>query len=188
MVLPPISDVTYSNLLFSVESFLKSRQRSYFKIIQKETIAINQFMTNGIPASKVLDLLEKLIAIRKHPKFGKESFWMSATENISGAYAYMHKIETVYAAIWPEAETRTEEKNLRDPKLGWGGFLEFSKQYLNRDLQTEIKNLLISENNESKTIQIPKCSERAERFIFKFFHESNSGWKIIKEETDANNI
>ncbi|KXZ27120.1 hypothetical protein AYB33_18130 [Leptospira santarosai] len=167
---------------------MKSRQRSYFKSIQKETIAINQFMTNGIPASKVLDLLEKLIAIRKHPKFGKESFWMSATENLSGAYAYMHKIETVHAAIWPEAEKRKEEQNLKDPKLGWKGFLEFSKQIPNRDLQNEIRNLPISENNESKTIHIPKCSEKAELFIFKFFHESNSGWKIIKEETDANNI
>ncbi|MDI7157172.1 hypothetical protein QMM53_11550 [Leptospira santarosai] len=166
---------------------MKSRERSYFRSIQKETIALNQFMTNGIPASKVLDLLEKLIAIRKHPKFGKESFWMSATENISGAYAYMHKIETVYAAIWPEVEKRKEEQNLKDPKLGWKGFLEFSKQ-LSRDLQIEIKELLISENIESKTIQIPKCSEKAKLFIFKFFHESNSGWKIIKEETDASNI
>ncbi|WP_032924406.1 hypothetical protein [Leptospira santarosai] len=166
---------------------MKSRQRSYFKSIQKETIAINQFMTNGIPASKVLDLLEKLIAIRKHPKFGKESFWMSATENLSGAYAYMHKIETVHAAIWPEAEKQKEEKNLRDPKIGWGGFLEFSKQ-LSRVLQIEIKDLPISENIESKTIQIPTCSEQAERFIFKFFHESNSGWKIIKEKTYENNI
>ncbi|EPG82301.1 hypothetical protein [Leptospira santarosai] len=166
---------------------MKSRDRSYFRSIQKETIALNQFMTNGIPASKVLDLLEKLIAIRKHPKFQKESFWMSATENISGAYAYMHKIETVYAAIWPEAEKRKKEQNLKDPKLGWKGFLEFSKQ-LNRDLQIEIKDLPISENIESRTIQIPKCSEKAELFIFKFFHESNSGWKVIKEETDANNI
>ncbi|WP_199849074.1 hypothetical protein [Leptospira santarosai] len=166
---------------------MKSRERSYFKSIQKETIALNQFMTNGIPASKVLDLLEKLIAIRRHPKFGKEPFWMSATENISGAYAYMHKIETVYAAIWPDAEKRKEEQKLKDPKLGWNGFLEFSKQ-LNRDLQNEIKNLLISENIESRTIQIPKCSEKAELFIFKFFHESNSGWEIIKGESNANNI
>ncbi|EMO69739.1 hypothetical protein [Leptospira santarosai] len=166
---------------------MKSRQRSYFRSIQKETIALNQFMTNGIPASKVLDLLEKLIAIRKHPKFGKESFWMSATENLSGAYAYMHKIETVYAAIWPEAEKRKEEQNLKDPKLGWKGFLEFSKQ-LTPNLQIEIKDLPVSENIESRTIQIPKCSEQAERFIFKFFHESNSGWKIIKEETNAKHI
>ncbi|EKT88067.2 hypothetical protein AYB33_18170 [Leptospira santarosai] len=187
MVLPPISEVTYSNLLSTTESFLKSRQRSYFKSIQKETIAINQFMTNGIPASKVLDLLEKLIEIRKHPKFGKESFWMSATENLSGAYAYMHKIETVHAAIWPEAEKRKEEQNLKDPRLGWKGFVEFSKQ-LKPDLQIEIKNLPITENLESKTIQIPQCSEKAELFIFKFFHESNSGWKIIKEKTYENNI
>ncbi|EMM75348.1 hypothetical protein [Leptospira santarosai] len=166
---------------------MKSRERSYFKSIQKETIALNQFMTNGIPASTVLDLLEKLIAIRKHPKFGKESFWMSATENISGAYAYMHKIETVHAAIWPEAEKQKDEKNLKDPRLGWKGFVEFSKQ-LNRDLKIEIKDLPVSENIESRTIKIPKCSEQAERFIFKFFHESNSGWKIINEETDANNI
>lgn len=164
-----------------------SRQRSYFKSTQKETIALNQFMTNGIPASKVLDLLDKLISIRKHPKFGKESFWMAATENISGAYAYMHKIETVYAAIWPETEKRKEEQNLKDPKLGWKGFLEFSKQ-LNQNLQIEIKNLAIIEKTESKTIQIPKCSEKAELFIFKFFHESNSGWKIIKGESNANNV
>ncbi len=187
MVLPRTSEVTYSNLLSVVESFLESRQRSYFKSIQKETIAINQFMTNGIPASKVLDLLEKLIAIRKHPKFGKESFWISATENISGAYAYMQKIETVHASIWPEADRRKEEQNLKDPKLGWKGFLEFSKQ-LNRDLENLIKNLPIKENFDSKTIIIPKCSEKAELFIFKFFHESNSGWKIIKEEHNANNL
>nr|PJZ92587.1 hypothetical protein CH379_12345 [Leptospira ellisii] len=187
MVFPATSEVTYSNLLSVVESFLKSRQRSYFRSIQKETIALNQFMNNGIPAQKVLDLLEKLIAIRKHPKFGKESFWISATENISGAYAYMHKIETVYAAIWPDAEKRKEEQNLKDPKLGWKGFLEFSKQLVS-DLKNEITNLPITENFESKTIQIPKCSEKAELFIFKFFHESNSGWKIIKAEPNANNI
>ncbi|PKA03666.1 hypothetical protein [Leptospira ellisii] len=166
---------------------MRIRQRSYFRSIQKETIALNQFMNNGIPAQKVLDLLEKLIAIRKHPKFGKESFWISATENISGAYAYMHKIETVYAAIWPDAEKRKEEQNLKDPKLGWKGFLEFSKQLVS-DLKNEITNLPITENFESKTIQIPKCSEKAELFIFKFFHESNSGWKIIKAEPNANNI
>ncbi|MGJ4785681.1 hypothetical protein ACQV5J_16325 [Leptospira interrogans] len=166
---------------------MKSRQRSYFKSTQKETIALNQFMNNGIPASKVLDLLEKLIAIRKHPKFGKESFWISATENISGAYAYMHKIETVYSAVWPDTEKRKEDQNLKDPKLGWKGFLEFTKQ-LSRDLQSEIKNLPISENTESKTIQIPECSEKARLFIFKFFHESNSGWKIIKGEPNANNV
>ncbi|EMO63347.1 hypothetical protein LEP1GSC133_4487 [Leptospira borgpetersenii serovar Pomona str. 200901868] len=166
---------------------MESRQRSYFKSLSKETIALNQFMNSGIPASKVLDLLEKLIAIRKHPKFGKESFWMSATENISGAYAYMQKIETVYSAVWPDAEKRKEEQNLKDPKLGWIGFLEFSKQ-LNRDLENLIKNLPIKENFDSKTIIIPKCSEKAELFIFKFFHESNSGWKIIKEEHNANNL
>lgn len=151
MVLPPTSEVTYSNLLSVVESFLKSRQRSYFRSIQKETIALNQFMNSGIPASKVLDLLEKLIAIRKHPKFGKE------------------------------------EMNLKDPKRGWRGFLEFSKQ-LNRDLIIEIKDLPITENFESKTIKIPKCSEKAELFIFKFFHESNSGWKIIKGGSNASNV
>ncbi len=187
MVLPPISEVTYSNLLSVVESFLKSRERSYFRSIQKETIALNQFMNNGIPAPNVLDLLEKLIAIRKHPKFGKESFWISATENISGAYAYMHKIETVHAAIWPEAEKRKEEQNLKDPKLGWKAFLEFSRQ-LSRELQHEIKNLSIFENTESKTIRIPECSEKAKLFIFKFFHESNSGWKIITGESNANNV
>ncbi|UOG33083.1 hypothetical protein MAL01_10485 [Leptospira noguchii] len=166
---------------------MKSRERSYFKSTQKETIALNQFMTNGIPASKVLDLLEKLIAIRKHPKFGKESFWMSATENISGAYAYMHKIETVYAAIWPDAEKKKEEQNLKDPKLGWIGFLEFSKQ-IRGSLENEIKNLSIKEDFDSKTIIIPKCSEKVELFIFKFFNESNSGWKILKEELNANNL
>ncbi|TGK23404.1 hypothetical protein EHO98_05175 [Leptospira stimsonii] len=187
MVLPPTSEVTYSNLLSAVESFLESRQRSYFRSIQKETIALNQFMNNGIPASKVLDLLEKLIAIRKHPKFGKESFWISATENISGAFAYMHKIETVYSAVWPDAEKRKEEQNLKDPKLGWKGFLEFSKQ-IRGSLENEIKNLSIKEDFYSKTIIIPKCSEKVELFIFKFFHESNSGWKIIKEELNANNL
>ncbi len=187
MIIPPTSEVTYSNLLSVVESFLKSRQRFYFKSLSKETIALNQFMNSGIPASKVLDLLEKLIAIRKHPKFGKESFWMSATENVSGAYAYMQKIETVHASIWPEAEKRKEEMNLKDPKRGWRGFLEFSKQ-LNRDLIIEIKDLPITENFESKTIKIPKCSEKAELFIFKFFHESNSGWKIIKGGSNASNV
>ncbi len=187
MVLPPTSEVTYSNLLSVVESFLKSRQRSYFRSIQKETIAINQFMNNGIPASKVLDLLEKLIAIRKHPKFGKESFWISATENISGAYAYMHKIETVHAAIWPDAEKQKVEQNFKDPKLGWKGFLGFSKQ-MRGALENEIKNLSIKEDLDSKIIRIPKCSEKVELFIFKFFHESNSGWKIIKAEPNANNI
>ncbi|EMO64200.1 hypothetical protein LEP1GSC133_0804 [Leptospira borgpetersenii serovar Pomona str. 200901868] len=167
---------------------MKSRQRSYFRSIQKETIALNQFMNNGIPASKVLDLLEKLIAIRKHPKFGKESFWISATENVAGAYAYMQKIETVYSAIWPEAEKMKEEQDLRDPKLGWKGFLEFSKQLLTRSLNDEIKSLSIIENQESKTIQIPTCSQKAELLIFKFFHESNSGWKIINGGSNANNV
>ncbi|WP_229267281.1 hypothetical protein [Leptospira sp. mild_001] len=166
---------------------MKSRQRSYFRSIQKETIALNQFMINGVPASKILDLLEKLIDIRKHPRLGKEPFWISATENISGAYAYMQKIETVHAALWPHTEKQREERNLKDPKLGWKGFLEFSKQ-LNRDLIFEIENLSIKENFETKTIQVPTCSEKAQLFMIKFFHESNSGWKIIKGESDANHV
>ncbi|WP_017851990.1 hypothetical protein ACO1KB_19085 [Leptospira interrogans serovar Szwajizak] len=179
------TEVTYSNLLSQVESFLKARQRPYITKPGMENRALNQFMLANIPAQKVLDLIEKLIDIRRHPKLKTEPYWMSATENVSGAYSYMQKIESVHFAIWPEAEKRKEEKNLKDPKLGWKAFLEFSKQ-LNRDLFEEIKNLPIKEIPETKAIQIPTCTEKAEMFITKFFSES--GWKIIKVDPNADNI
>lgn len=145
MVLPPTSEVTYSNLLSVVESFLKSRERSYITKPGAEERALNQFMLANIPAIKVIELIEKLIDIRRHPKLKLESFWISATENVSGAYSYMQKIETVHASIWPEAQKRKEEQNLKDPKLGWKGFLEFSKQ-MPGSIRDEISNLLITEN------------------------------------------
>ncbi|WP_016759377.1 hypothetical protein [Leptospira weilii] len=176
------SEVTYSNLLSRVESFLKERQRPYITKPGMETRALGQFMLANIPAKKVLELIEKLIDIRRHPKLKLEPIWISATENVSGAYSYMQIIETVHFALWPEAEKKKEESNLKSPSRGWKGFLEFSKQ-LQRDLCQEIHELDVIENLESHSIQIPPCSEKANMFIGKFFHES--GWTITKGEVNA---
>ncbi|EMN91318.1 hypothetical protein [Leptospira weilii] len=180
------SEVTYSNLLSRVESLLSERQKTYIQKPGMESKALNQFMLANIPAKKVLELIEKIIDIRRHPKMKLDPFWIGATENVSGAYSYMQKIDTVHSALWPEAEKKKEESNRKSPSLGWIGFLALAEG-AGDSSRREIRDMIIKESIEDKTISVPACSDSVKLLLKSFFEPA--GWILtIGEKKDAVNV
>lgn len=127
----------YLDLVSHVETLLRSMGRKYFSDPRKEVRALNEFMMLGKSAEDILDLIQKLVLIRREYRenslLRSDTFWMNATENIAGALSYWQKIETVFEDMFLNSDKTIAQVAPRvgkETNPSWQG-----------DKKSEVKNL-----------------------------------------------
>ncbi len=120
--------MNYLDLKAQLIQLLESHQIPYIYNIRKESNALQKFVNENYTAEYVLELIQKLIYIKKHKYYSEDPFWIGCCVNLSDAYSYKEKIETVYLKIAPKKVTqafvskaKTEEEKLKE-------FLDYVKE------------------------------------------------------------
>lgn len=148
------TELTFLNLRENLKLLLGMQNITYIFSTQKELNAINNFTMEGFKPDYVIELIGKLIDIKRHAKLGKENFWKGCAVNLSDVYAYRVKIETVYPTIAPLSFPKSSVGNLntnnapsRDaihrvslPTDPWENFIHWTKK-LTKSSQAEINQL-----------------------------------------------
>lgn len=154
-----MSELTYLNITENLKLLLEMQGRSYIYDVRKEASAITKFTMEGFKPDYVLELIGKLIEIKRHSKLGKENFWKGCAVNLSDAYAYRVKIETVYPTIAtitsptvgvenfqpaimqkPATQSKDAMNRVSTPTDPWQTFLNWSKK-LTGSSQSEIAKM-----------------------------------------------
>lgn len=88
---------------------------------EKNKVELFEKYQEGTKPEIVLEMIQKLIAIRKSEKFETDTFWQSRPVNISTAYSYKDHIKNAYNAVLLLAETKSRKMqtvNLKPSKEG----------------------------------------------------------------------
>ena len=179
------SSVTFLNLSANLQMLLALNGFQYIFDLRKENAAINKFMQDGISADYVVDLIGKLIAIKRHHLHGKEVFWKSCAVNIADAYSYRVKIETVWESIKQDREDykKSLEESKQtvsnvvvsvEPKIkksNWKDFLDWTKRNLSSSSIIAFKGLN-TEESESEIKILNPVSQIQANIIQTFFQDS----------------
>lgn len=177
------SSVTFLNLSANLQMLLALNGFQYIFDLRKENAAINKFMQDGLSAYYVVDLIGKLINIKRHPKLSKEIFWQGCALNIADVYSYRVKIETVWETI--SAKAISEKQTVSnvvvsvEPKIkksNWKDFLDWTKRSLSSSSILSFKALNIEESKGEIKILNPVSQIQA-NIIQSFFE--NSGIEIV---------
>lgn len=140
------TQLTFLNLRENLKLLLEMQGLPYIHDSKKELNAINKFTMDGNTPDYVIELIGKLIKIKRHDKLGKEMFWKGCAINLSDVYAYRVKIETVYYGMSfpnpPNTQVGVENfqpntTNKPNSIPTWDDFLLFSKK-LTLSSQAEI--------------------------------------------------
>ncbi|MBK8397476.1 MAG: hypothetical protein IPL26_19860 [Leptospiraceae bacterium] len=172
--------LTYLNLRENLKLMLAMQGITYIFDTQREFNAINKFVNAEFTADYVIELIGKLIYIKRHAKFRKDSFWQGCAVNISDAYNYRVKIETVYPTISTGGQTTPIRQTVvTDCPVGsypltnvdpWQNFLNWSKK-LTQSTQAEIAKMTAI--SDDKMILITgEPNDNLARTITAFFNDA----------------
>jgi hypothetical protein len=187
--------LTFLNIRENLQLLLTMQGLSYIADTRKELNAITKFTMEGFTPDYAFGLIAKIIAIKQHPNYKKDFFWIGCAVNLSDAYSYRVKIETVYPTLpieqphtkvpFPTKRIRegdTSEystinensgvrSNTEDVELGaWKHFIEWSKSHLTRSSVEILLSIEIEIDGRSITIR-HDLSEFLRQIVIKFFHE-----------------
>lgn len=176
-----MAKISFLNIRENIKLLLGMQGVQYICDTRKELNAINKFTMEGFTPDYVLELIGKLIEIKRHAVWGKDYFWKGCAVNLSDVYAYRVKIETVYSAITfpdPIPSTRAKVENFQPttqskdainrvstamatttldgqhPIDSWNKFLQWSKSRLTRSSYAIIERLQVSIHVDGKSIRI----------------------------------
>lgn len=93
--------LSFMDLVPSLKALLKKEGFQYFGNVRKDALALNNFMLDGLTPNEVIILAKKLIAIKRHPDYKANPFWVSATLTVAGLYSYQVQINNIYEVIAP---------------------------------------------------------------------------------------
>jgi len=184
------TELTFLNLRENLKLLLGMQNITYIFSTQKELNAINKFTMEGFKPDYVIELIGKLIEIKRHNKLGKENFWKGCAVNLSDVYAYRVKIETVYPTIAPPSSfptssvgnLNTNNAPSRDaihrvslPTDPWETFLHWTKK-LTKSSQAEI-NQLTAVIQDKLIVVSGNPPEQLQKFITNYW--TNAGYTIV---------
>lgn len=188
-------EINFLGLSAHLSTLLAFNGFQYIYDLRKENSAINKFMQDGFSADYVVELIGKLIQIKKHSKLSKEVFWQGCAINIADAYSYRVKIETVWnsafmvngmpktvngenaaVSVAPAKQEVISIEPKSNQKINWKGFLEWTKRSLSSSSILFFKNLVVEELDSEIKI-LDKISPNHQTMISNFFSES--GVEII---------
>jgi hypothetical protein len=174
---------TYTNLREQLKLLLIFNSIEYICNERKEIGAVNNFAMENVPADTVLELIAKLIYIKKHKNYVTDKFWIGCAVNLADAYSYRVKIETVYSAIAPPEEkpkpVPRQDQVIDDPPSppeldlveAWSNFMQFAKQILMTQRFEQLMNLKWLEKDQA--IFIETKDEFLINFVKKYFFENH---------------
>jgi hypothetical protein len=170
--------INYNNLREHLELLLNIQGIPYIQNVRKELNTLNQFVLENVPAETVLELIGKLIYIKKHKNYANDKFWIGCAVNLADAYSYRVKIETVYSAIAPPEEKpkpTPRPEPIKETEIDlvalWSEFLKFSKTKLTTTRFEQLMNQKWSEKDS--VILIETKDEFLIQFVSKYFRETH---------------
>lgn len=176
--------ITYLNLREHVSSFLKSKNIPYIKDIRKEINACNQFMEMDENPKVVMELISKLIEIKKHFKYSQDKFWVGCAINVHCALSYRVQIETVYLSIAPHdndmdvaiMDKSGNDNNIATKTKTWADFLKWARMHTTESRFKEFENLQVEQNDESKLTIYNLAEGMGRRMIEQYFKGVEIEW------------
>ncbi|HRG77844.1 MAG TPA: hypothetical protein PLX69_25010 [Leptospiraceae bacterium] len=181
------TELTFLNLRENLKLLLGMQNITYIFNTQKELNAINKFTMEGFKPDYVIELIGKLIEIKRHAKFKKDSFWQGCAVNLSDAYNYRVKIETVYPTIatitpptvgvenFQPATTNQPANTIKFPTDPWENFIHWTKK-LTKSSQAEI-NQLTAVIQDKLIVVSGNPPEQLQKFITNYW--TNAGYTIV---------
>ena len=184
------TELTFLNLRENLKLLLGMQNITYIFNTQKELNAINKFALEGFTPDYVIELIGKLIEIKRHTKLGKENFWKGCAVNLSDVYAYRVKIETVYPTIAPpssfpkssvgnlntnNAPSNDDSRIVSLPTDPWENFIHWTKK-LTKSSQAEI-NQLTAVIQDKLIVVSGNPPEQLQKFITNYW--TNAGYTIV---------
>jgi hypothetical protein len=175
------TELTFLNLRENLKLLLGMQNITYIFDTQKELNAINKFTMEGFKPDYVIELIGKLIEIKRHSKLGKENFWKGCAVNLSDVYAYRVKIETVYPTISTGGQaslpvaSRDAIHRVSLPTDPWETFLHWTKK-LTKSSQAEI-NQLTAVIQDKLIVVSGNPPEQLQKFITNYW--TNAGYTIV---------
>ena len=193
------TELTFLNLRENLKLLLGMQNITYIFDTQKELNAINKFTMEGFKPDYVIELIGKLIEIKRHSKLGKENFWKGCAVNLSDVYAYRVKIETVYPTIAPPSSfpkssvgnLNTNNAPSKDdsrivstatPTDPWENFIHWTKK-LTKSSQAEI-NQLTAVIQDKLIVVSGNPPEQLQKFITNYW--TNAGYTIVYKTGETN--
>ncbi len=189
------TELTYLNIRENLKLILAMQGITYIFNTQKELNAINKFTMEGFTPDYVIELIGKLIYIKRNAKFRKDSFWQGCAVNLSDAYNYRVKIETVYPTIAPDIispsdylarqskdvihRVSTTSEPITDP---WEYFLHWTRK-LTKSSQAEIDKLT-AVIQDKLIVVTGNPPEQLQNFITSYW--TNAGYSIVYKTGDKN--
>ncbi|WP_000063930.1 hypothetical protein [Leptospira interrogans] len=108
--------ITFVNVYEKTKELLASRNIEYVHTVGKETSALNWFMTSGLSADKIIEVVSNLIRIKESKEFKDDlKFWKPIPITIASAKSYYEKIQsTIVALKLPSSERPTQTNHQPD--------------------------------------------------------------------------
>ena len=184
------TELTFLNIRENLNLLLRMQNITYIFDTKKELNAINKFTMEGFKPDYVIELIGKLIEIKRHAKLGKENFWKGCAVNLSDVYAYRVKIETVYPTIAPpssfpkssvgnlntnNAPSNDDSRIVSLPTDPWENFIHWTKK-LTKSSQAEI-NQLTAVIQDKLIVVSGNPPEQLQKFITNYW--TNAGYTIV---------
>ena len=202
------TELTFLNLRENLKLLLGMQNITYIFDTKKELNAINKFTMEGFKPDYVIELIGKLIEIKRHTKLGKENFWKGCAVNLSDVYAYRVKIETVYPTIAPPSSfpksppiaaahlqpgyignLNTNNAPSRDaihrvslPTDPWENFIHWTRK-LTKSSQAEI-NQLTAVIQDKLIVVSGNPPEQLQKFITNYW--TTTGYTIVYKTGETN--
>lgn len=104
--------ITFVNVYEKTKELLASRNIEYVHTVGKETSALNWFMTSGLSADKIIEVVSNLIRIKESKEFKDDlKFWKPIPITIASAKSYYEKIQSTIVALKPPSSERPTQTN-----------------------------------------------------------------------------
>ncbi|QOI36799.1 hypothetical protein [Leptospira interrogans] len=104
--------ITFVNVYEKTKELLASRNIEYVHTVGKETSALNWFLTSGLSADKIIEVVSNLIRIKESKEFKDDlKFWKPIPITIASAKSYYEKIQSTIVALKPPSSERPTQTN-----------------------------------------------------------------------------
>ena len=156
----------------------------YIKDTRKEINALNAFAMDETKPETILDILGKLIQIKKHPKYSQDKFWIGCAVNIHCVHAYRVQIETVHLSIAPKDNDINvaiipktgNDTNVVTKSKTWDDFLKWARMNTAQSRLKEFESLKVEEEGDRVTIYGQE-EGMGKLMVEKYFRGSDICWK-----------
>ncbi|TGN00347.1 hypothetical protein EHR03_13025 [Leptospira mayottensis] len=140
------SELNYAQIYSRVQELFIQQEVEYAEhFVKRENFVINEFMFEGISATKIFETVRRLVAIKKSKELKDAKFWERVPYSIASAKSYYSQIHTTFKTIKKEIPTE-RPKSTKHP-----GDFEYFEDWLQSVEQlgrSAIEELLRAESPE----------------------------------------